>query len=311
MNSNTSVQKEEQQRALYLLNCFYQFQLEADGNNNSFSDTRKSNRNPKLPPSSSVLQKSASNPNLRTVRAAESHVTKEKTTQPKYKKKSGKKSDKKLQQPHQQQQLQKQKQPSFQQLPKPTPTITSKDYVDMVMSDLSTRPALWHFSSYGLSLNSTQSLPFPFLGTTEISPEELRLQVYAEAAATGGRIDNYVKVVGDIKERAELTTKALIPNLERVIDDLLRANNVNLNPSASSASSASSNLQENLKQTLKQRIQSTTMSAPTIHSLPNMNFESLIQLPQTIPIQPPSTNNSIITDDAFSFGSIPELPPSI
>lgn len=180
----------------------------------------------------------------------------------------------------------------------------------MVMSDLSTRPALWHFSSYGLSLNSTQSLPFPFLGTTEISPEELRLQVYAEAAATGGRIDNYVKVVGDIKERAELTTKALIPNLERVIDDLLRANNVNLNPSLySSSSSASSNLQENLKQTLKQRIQSTTMSTPAIHSLPNMNFESLIQLPQTV--QPPGTNNSIITDDAFSFGSIPELPPSI
>lgn len=171
----------------------------------------------------------------------------------------------------------------------------------MVMSDLSTRPALWHFSSYGLSLNSTQSLPFPFLGTTEISPEELRLQVYAEAAATGGRIDNYVNVVADIKERAELTTKTLIPNLEKIINDLLRVNNVNLNPAVPS------DLQETLKQTLKQRMQPTG-SAPTV---PTMNFESLIQLPQTTQQQQPiSTNISIIPDDAFSFGSIPELPPS-
>lgn len=177
----------------------------------------------------------------------------------------------------------------------------------MVMSDLSTRPALWHFSSYGLSLNSTQSLPFPFLGTTEISSEELRLQVYAEAAATGGRIDNYVKVVDDIKKRAELTTKTLIPNLGMVVNDLLRANNVNINP-VSVASSSSSNLQESLKETLTQRIQ----PASTInYSFAGMNFEPLIQLPQTNPIQQSLPNDSIIPDDAFSFGSIPELPPSI
>ena len=221
-----------------------------------------------------------------------------------------------------------QKLPSFPQNPTSKPSITIKDYVDMVMMDLSLRPALWHFSSYGLSLNSTQSLPFPFLGTTEISAEELRLQVYAEAAATGGRIDNYLKVVGEIKERAEMTTRALIPNLEKVISDLLRSNNVNMNTPLSGLSGH----QEALKQTLRERLNTSgisnntfTYSNPSNPSNPSNNIQSsvsvpqaqvyhepLIQLPQQLAPSPSSSSsNMIIPDDAFSFGSIPELPPSL
>ena len=220
-----------------------------------------------------------------------------------------------------------QKLPSYPQNPTSTPSITIKDYVDMVMMDLSLRPALWHFSSYGLSLNSTQSLPFPFLGTTEISAEELRLQVYAEAAATGGRIDNYLKVVGEIKGRAEMTTKALIPNLEKVISDLLRSNNVNMNTQLSGLSGH----QEALKQTLRERLNTSgnntnALGNPSIPSNPSNNIQSsipqqhpqqvyhepLIQLPQQLAPSPSSSSsNMIIPDDAFSFGSIPELPPSL
>lgn len=225
-----------------------------------------------------------------------------------------------------------QKLPSYPQNPTSTPSITIKDYVDMVMMDLSLRPALWHFSSYGLSLNSTQSLPFPFLGTIEISAEELRLQVYAEAAATGGRIDNYLKVVGEIKGRAEMTTKALIPNLEKVISDLLRSNNVNMHTPLSGLSGH----QEALKQTLRERLNSGGISNntnaftysnnpnsainPSNPSNPSNNIlssipqaqvyhEPLIQLPQQL--APSSSSNMIIPDDAFSFGSIPELPLSL
>ena len=286
-----------------------------------YSDTRKSKRkpNPSASSSSQISSHSTSASNLRHVKSVELHVTKEKT-QPKSKNRSkgqnNRKGGNKSNEPAKQQFPHPHPRPlpksqSFQQLPKSTPAITTNNYVDMVMADLSTRPALWHFSSYGLTLN--QSLPFPFLGTTELSPEELRLQIYAEAAATGGRIDNYVKVIGDIKDRAESTTKALIPNLAKVISDLLRANNVDMN--VHNNNSTSTDLQETLKQTLKQRL-SALQSTPTIainqQYQQQQYHEPLIQLPHQLQQpQPQIQADSIIPDDAFSFGSIPELPPSI
>ena len=199
-----------------------------------------------------------------------------------------------------------------------------KDYVDMVMTDLSTRPVLWHFSSYGLSLNPIQSLPFPHLGTLELSPEELRLQVYAEAAATGGRIDNYVKVVEEIRRKAEETTKKLIPELERVVTETLRVNNIPVGEQVNVRQ-----YQETLKQTLQQRINGQnhgTLSeqaygiatgqaygiAVTTAAVPQ--HEPLFQHP-TLPyqIQPPQQHqsNDIIPDDSFAFGMIPEIPPEL
>ena len=218
-----------------------------------------------------------------------------------------------------------------------------KDYVDMVMTDLATRPPLWHFSSYGLSLNPIQSLPFPHLGTVELSAEELRLQVYAEAAATGGRIDNYVKVVRDIKDKAEMVTKALIPDLEKVISETLRVNNIPLG-----------SYQDKLRQTLQQRV---GVSSAANYSTKGANYsakganysatganysvsqanysetgrsqaytptpanqipphEPLFQHP-TIQYQLPhqqqqqqiNQSNEIIPDDSFAFGMIPEIPP--
>jgi hypothetical protein len=208
-------------------------------------------------------------------------------------------------------------------LPSTGPRVPGiKDYVDMVMTDLSTRPPLWYFSSYGLSLNPIQSLSFPHLGTVELSAEELRLQVYAEAAATGGRIDNYVKVVGDIKEKAESVTKALIPNLERIVSETLSVNNIPI-PIAGS-------YQDTLRQTLEQRASlnflsstgqtnilavqpsySTTTAAPPLPLIPQ--HEPLFQHP-TIQHQPQPQHqihqsNQIIPDDSFAFGMIPEIPP--
>ena len=234
--------------------------------------------------------------------------------------------------------------PSYRPPPQPQPAPPSteprvpgiKDYVDMVMTDLSTRPPLWHFSSYGLSLNPIQSLPFPHLGTVELSAEELRLQVYAEAAATGGRIDNYVKVVRDIKDKAEMVTKALIPDLEKVISETLRVNNITLG-----------SYQDNLRQTLQQRaaVSSANYSAAGAnYSAKGANYsergsynrlapqetsqaytpspanqipphEPLFQHP-TIQYQLPpqqqqqiNQSNEIIPDDSFAFGMIPEIPP--
>lgn len=230
--------------------------------------------------------------------------------------------------------------PAYRPLQPPSlpPTTTEprvpgiKDYVDMVMTDLSTRPFLWHFSSYGLTLNPTQSLPFSHLGTVELSAEELRLQVYAEAAATGGRIDNYVKVVGEIKEKAESVTKALIPNLERVVSETLKAHNIQL-PSIAS-------YQDTLRQTLQQRVgllqasqsnyslQQPLQQQPSIYAQDNsLNKTAPTQIPQqheplfqhpTIQYQPPLyqqqspqqyQSNDIIPDDSFAFGMIPEIPP--
>lgn len=232
---------------------------------------------------------------------------------------------------------------SFKKLPLPLPASSTttiqpvqaprvpgiKDYVDMVMTDLSTRPPLWHFSSYGLTLSPTQSLPFPHLGTTELSAEELRLQVYAEAAATGGRIDNYCRVVQGIKERAEMATKLLIPDLERVVTETLRANHIPTGNIADNPANLNQH-QESLKQALLQRgnvtanIYQQAQSAPVytqgithatqgnIHANnhANTHAQSASQHPpytyQQIQVQNP---NSIIPDDSFAFGLIPEIPP--
>lgn len=225
--------------------------------------------------------------------------------------------------------------PQPQSAPSTEPRLPEiKDYVDMVMIDLSTRPPLWHFSSYGLSLNPIESLPFPHLGTVELSAEELRLQVYAEAAATGGRIDNYVKVVRDIKDKAETVTKALIPDLEKVISETLRANNINM---------LLDSYQENLRQKLQQR---AGLSSAANYSAKGANYPTkganypakgqlvpqeqaytttpAIQIPPHEPLlqhpaiqyQLPSQaqqqiqqSNDIIPDDSFAFGMIPEIPP--
>lgn len=202
--------------------------------------------------------------------------------------------------PIEQQQQQQQVQSQIQQQP------GIKDYVNMVMSDLSTRPVLWHFSSYGLSLNATQSLPFPHLGTTELSADELRLQVYAEAAATGGRIDNYVKVVAEIKQNAENVTKALIPNLETVISETLRAHNI---PFGATTNPNIQQYQQQLKQTLlQQRVNYASTQSSDNLPVPVPSEPPLFQ-PPTIQYQPQDQSNAIIPDDSFAFGMIPEIPP--
>lgn len=192
----------------------------------------------------------------------------------------------------------------------------------MVLSDLSERPVSWYFSSYGLTLSPSQSLPFPFLGTTELSAEELRLQIYAEAAATGGRVDNYLKVVEEIKRHAELQTKSLIPHLETAISDLLRSNNISMGPTPAVTPAAGLHQQqEALKQTLQQPmnyipdLESSTRQTPPEESM--LLLDPLRQSaptqqqalqPQNVKQQQPSSNE-IIPDDFFAFGSIPEMPP--
>lgn len=269
--------------------------------NTQFVETRKSKRRPNTSTTPGTLTSSKSSSNLKSV---DSHISKEKS-QPKSKKYNNYEQDKKG---YKKKNYQKQK-VNNDQVPQAARVITIKDYVEMVIKDLSERPELWHFSSYGLNISNNQTLPFPFLGTTEISPEELRLQVYAEAAATGGRIDNYVKVVQEIKDKAELTSKSLVPNLDKVISDLFRVNNVTLGNNVIGH-------QEALKQTLKERLSATQFNIqqqaqPQHHQLQQIQLqqhqlhEPLIPPPQ--PHHHPHQSQSIIPDEAFSFGSIPEF----
>jgi hypothetical protein len=188
----------------------------------------------------------------------------------------------------------------------------------MVMTDLAWRPCLWHFSSYGLTLNSTQSIPFPHLGTTEISPDELRLQVYAEAAATGGRIENYINVVNQIKQRAESATKALIPNLEPVLLEFLKLHNIPLDKKDILKQELllrrSQSLQDMSPQVQTQQFpQSHSQLQPQTNVHVNQSYESLLT-PHPHPhvssnLPTASSSHQIIPDSEFSFGMIPEMPP--
>lgn len=138
--------------------------------------------------------------------------------------------------------------------------------------------------------------------------------MYAEAAATGGRIENYCKVVGEIKERAEVTTKMLIPNLEAVISDLLKANHI-VTSEVNVNQVGLQQHQQSLKQALLQQQQQQRLSSSVYsvndHQHPPYNLQSQSQ-PQPQP-QPPAPQqqypDTIIPDDSFAFGFIPEIPP--
>lgn len=172
-----------------------------------------------------------------------------------------------------------------------------------MLNDLSERPFLWHFSVYGLNF-SPQTSNLPQLGTSEYSVEELRLQAYAEARATGGSIDAYRAAVLGMKERAERAASTLIPNLLSVIR-AARGNNVG---AGSGSSAALMQQQQKLQQQLLHQHQ--TLSAPfgsSAHAPP----ATLTFPPPSIPTHQPAVLHPPLPSggDTFAFGEIPETPP--
>ena len=193
---------------------------------------------------------------------------------------------------------------------------TLKNYFDMALSDLSLRPFMWHFSSYGLTLNATQSLPLPHFCTTELSVEELRLQVYAEAAATSGRIENYVRVVEGIKNRAEGAVRELIPNLENVIRELLVSNGVNfVDENDNFRLNSYTQEAQTQAQTHVPLINHSQLQAQAQTHVPLINHSQLqaqlqLQAHSQSQSQSQSQSHSQSQQDIpFVFGQIPEMAP--
>lgn len=194
---------------------------------------------------------------------------------------------------------------------------SDQEFVEMILSDLSERPFSWPFSSpYALFTSQTHSVPVREFGTTEYSFEELRLQAYAEARMTGGRIDNYKSIVEGIRLKAEMATKAIIPRLHEIVKEARRTtptlnlpSHPHLHPQPHQQPSNSyqqSAPHISYTHTPSQSFNSRSNSGSNLQSYPDSQIHPPPTTSTTISYSPSQT---IIPDSHFVFGQIPEMPP--
>lgn len=165
---------------------------------------------------------------------------------------------------------------------------------DVIVNDLSKKP-IWELSCYGL--NTSWETGRNILNS-DVSPEELRLEAYAQNAMIGN-INAYLETLARTRAERSILIKQILDNPSAGVQ-VARTPLVSLVAGQSQSLSLSS---DQLTQPL-QPVQQASLQVPQAINQVPIHVQVPVQ-PVEAPVQPVQQPRS-----AFQFGQIPDLPPS-